>query len=79
MKGLSRAATVTALLLPLAGAPLAAQSWKADLGVNGGGSWYSPMLAGDQINNTNGDVRFRAGWLVGAVVRPRRLIRHPLM
>ncbi|HEX9106054.1 MAG TPA: hypothetical protein VF832_02470 [Longimicrobiales bacterium] len=66
MKGLSRAAAISALLLPLAGAPLAAQSWKADLGVNGGGSWYSPMLSANQINNTNGDVRFRAGWLVGA-------------
>ncbi len=67
MKGIGRAATITALLLPLAaGAPLAAQSWRADLGINGGGSWYSPLLGGDQVNNTNGDVRFRAGWLVGA-------------
>lgn len=67
MKGFSRAATVAALLLPMAaGAPLAAQSWRFDLGVNGGGSWYSPLLGSDQINNTNGDVRFRAGWLVGA-------------
>ena len=66
MKGFSRAATVAALLLPMAGAPAAAQSWKADLGINGGGSWYSPMLGADQINNTNGDVRFRAGWLLGA-------------
>ena len=66
MKGLSRAATVAALLLPMAGAPLAAQSWRADLGVNGGGSWYSPLVSGDQINNTNGNARFRAGWLTGA-------------
>ncbi len=67
MKGFSRAATVTALLLPLAAsAPLAAQSWRADLGINGGGSWYSPLISGDNVNNTNGDVRFRAGWLVGA-------------
>ena len=66
MIGIGRATTVAALLLPLAGAPLAAQSWKADLGVNGGASWYSPMLGGDQINNSNGNVRFRAGWLTGA-------------
>ncbi len=67
MKGFSRAATVAALLLPMAaGAPLAAQSWRADLGINGGGSWYSPLISGDNVNNTNGDVRFRAGWLVGA-------------
>ncbi len=65
MKGVGRAAAVAALLLPLAGAPLAAQSWKADLGVNGGASWYSPLLGHDQI--TNGDnVRFRANWLLGA-------------
>lgn len=67
MKGVVRAATVAALLLPVAGAPLAAQSWRADLGVNGGGSWYSPLLGSDQLaNNTNGNVRFRAGWLTGA-------------
>ncbi|HEX9105756.1 MAG TPA: outer membrane beta-barrel protein, partial [Longimicrobiales bacterium] len=66
MKSAGRAATVAALLLPLAGAPLAAQSWKADLGVNGGASWYSPLLGSDEITSGNGNVRFRAGWLVGA-------------
>lgn len=66
MNRLSRLTTVVGLLLPMAGAPLAAQSWRADLGVNGGASWYSPMLGGEQINNANGNVRFQAGWLAGA-------------
>ncbi len=66
MKGVGRAATVAALLLPLAGAPLAAQSWKADLGVNGGASWYSPLLGSDEVTTGTGNVRFRAGWLLGA-------------
>src|SRR5512140_3151289 len=66
MTGFGRVATVVALALPMAGAPLAAQSWRADVGVNGGGSWYSPMLGGSQINNGSGTVRFRAGWLTGA-------------
>ena len=66
MKGFGWVAALVALLLVSVGGPLTAQSWRGDLGINGGGSWYSPMLGGDQIDNTNGDVRFRAGWLVGA-------------
>jgi len=66
MKGFGKVATVVALALPMATAPLAAQSWRADAGINVGGSWYSSMLGSDQINDANGNVRFRAGWLTGA-------------
>jgi hypothetical protein len=66
MKGFGWVAALVALLLVSVGGPLTAQSWRGDLGINGGGSWYSPMLGGDQIDNTLGDVRFRTGWLVGA-------------
>lgn len=67
MKGLGRAAVGTALLLPLAVAPLSGQTpWRFDIGVNGGGSWYSGLLGGD---HTGGDaVKFQPNWLTGGQV-----------
>lgn len=67
MKGLGRAAVGTALLLPLAVSPVSAQTpWRFDVGVNGGGSWYSSLLGGD---DTGGDAaKFQPSWLTGGQV-----------
>jgi hypothetical protein len=68
----SRVALATALMVPLATAPVWAQQYKADFGINGGASWYSAMLGGDETglaDATDGeDVRFKAGWLSGAQI-----------
>jgi len=65
----SRVALATALMVPLATAPVWAQQYKADFGVNGGASWYSAMLGGSETGLADDaageDVRFMAGWLVG--------------
>lgn len=70
MRKFSRVALATALMVPLATAPVWAQQYKADFGINGGGSWYSAMLGGDETGLADDavgeDVRFKAGWLSGA-------------
>jgi hypothetical protein len=53
-------------------APVQAQSWKFDLGVNGGFSWYRAMLGSEDTQQPDGtswdDVLFEAGWLGGAQI-----------
>lgn len=71
MRKLGRMATGVALMLPLAVAPLAAQNavpWRFDVGVNGGGSWYSSLLNDKSMLGADGadNVRFRSNWLSGA-------------
>jgi len=56
---------IAALAAVASSVPAQAQSWRADLGVNGGGSVYTSMLSSD--NFTAGDaVKFKPNWLIGA-------------
>jgi hypothetical protein len=64
MRAISRLVLVAALLIGLMPATASAQRWVADFGVNGGGSWYSQLLSGDEIGGDG--ARFQAGWLVGS-------------
>lgn len=70
MRMLGRVALATALLVPMVAAPAQAQSWKWDLGVNGGFAWYRGMLGSDDTGLPDGsdrdDVRFEAGPRFGA-------------
>ena len=50
-------------------APADAQDYpdyRLDLGINGGGSWYSDMLDDDHLPAGSEDVMYETGWLVGA-------------
>ena len=62
----------TALLVPMVAAPVDAQSYRWDFGVNGGFSWYSAMLGSEETGLPDGsgadDVKFEAGWLTGAQI-----------
>lgn len=60
-----RATVLTMLFVALAAGPIAAQDWKFDVGINGGGSWYSSALDEDHLN-TDAEAAFEAGWLTGA-------------
>ena len=60
---LFRAAAVAALLMPLAVTPATAQNWKWDIGLNGGGSFYTTSLSEEHTGV--GDMRFKPGWLLG--------------
>ena len=57
------------LLVPLAAAPLSAQRWKVDLGINGGYSWMSNFLKAEATglaeDAPGSHLRFGPGWLVG--------------
>jgi hypothetical protein len=64
MRAISRLVLVAALLIGLAPATASAQRWTADWGVNGGASWYSQAISGD--NAAPDGARFSAGWLVGS-------------
>src|SRR5688572_11245749 len=70
MRMLGRVALATALMVPVVVAPVEAQRWRWDLGVNGGFSWYSGMLGSEDTGLPDGsdrdDVRFEAGPRVGA-------------
>src|SRR5687767_9024958 len=69
MRRIGRVAITTALLLPLVAHPVTAQNYRWDLGVNGGGSWYSKLLNADDDNNLVQDItgaKFKAGWLAGS-------------
>jgi hypothetical protein len=70
MKMSVRIALTTAVLLPLVAAPLSAQNYRWDIGVNGGYSWYSNMLDNEELGfpetSDIDDVRFESGALLGA-------------
>ena len=58
---------IAATAIALASAvPAHAQSWRADIGLNGGGSWYSSMLSNDQFGGNGDPVHFKPNWLTGA-------------
>jgi len=66
MRRIGRVAITTALLAPLVAGPVDAQNYRADLGVNGGLSWYSKMLDGEDFEGgTFERARFKAGPLIG--------------
>ncbi len=46
--------------------PAEAQSWRADIGINGGGSFYTPMLSSDAFASGGESVKFAPSWLVGS-------------
>src|SRR5262245_52036914 len=60
---------LAAVLVPLAVAPVSAQRWKVDLGINGGYSWMSNFLKAEDTglsDETPGShLRFGPGALVG--------------
>jgi len=60
---------LAAVLLPLAVAPLSAQRWKVDLGINGGYSWMSNFLKSEATGLADeapgSHFRFAPGGLVG--------------
>ncbi|HSL72606.1 MAG TPA: outer membrane beta-barrel protein, partial [Longimicrobiales bacterium] len=61
-----RNVVLAALLVPLATAPLSAQSWKWDIGINGGYSWFTKMLDAEENDIGGEDIKFNSGPLVGA-------------
>lgn len=67
MRMLVRVATAAALSAVVA-APVSAQFWRGDIGINGGGSWYSNLLSDVGLENVGEDVHFgdRIGWITGA-------------
>jgi hypothetical protein len=60
---------LAAVLLPLAVAPLSAQRWKVDFGINGGYSWMSNFLKAENTGLADdapgSHVKFDDGWLLG--------------
>jgi opacity protein-like surface antigen len=67
MRRIGRIAITTALLVPLVAGPVDAQNYRWDLGVNGGFSWYSKMLDGEDFTTSGFEkARFEAGPLLGA-------------
>lgn len=70
MRMTGRIAITTALLVPMVAAPADAQNYRWDIGVNGGYSWYSNMLDGEELGLPDGtdldDIKFDSGALLGA-------------
>lgn len=68
MKRTMWAAVVVAVVGLFGARPADAQEfpdYKFDVGVFGGGSWYSAMLDDDHLNEGTDDVRYKAGWVTG--------------
>lgn len=68
MKRTLLAATAVAVAGLVGAAPADAQEYpdyKFDLGLFGGGSWYSAMLDDNHLGEGSEDVRFGAGWVTG--------------
>src|SRR5215216_4156599 len=67
MRRIGRVAMTSALLFPLVAGPVDAQNYRADLGVNGGFSWYSKMVSEDDPAEAPFEsAKFKAGPLIGA-------------
>ncbi|MGQ0560817.1 MAG: hypothetical protein ACT443_02970 [Gemmatimonadota bacterium] len=69
MKLVRVVAMLGALLVPVVTSPASAQSWKWDLNVNGGYSWFNDMLSAENSGISGAgedDLKFEAGPLVGA-------------
>ncbi|MGH7575437.1 MAG: outer membrane beta-barrel protein, partial [Longimicrobiales bacterium] len=75
MRMLVRVATAAALSAVVA-VPASAQFWRADIGINGGGTWWSNLMSsGDDVFDVNGNQQAlgeslhfgdRIGWITGA-------------
>lgn len=62
-KGLvALAAAVAALAFAV---PAHAQSWRGDIGINGGGSYYTPLLSNSEFGGNGDAVKFKPNWLLG--------------
>lgn len=70
MNMLGRVAITTAMLVPMVAAPVAAQNYRWDFGVNAGYAWYRAMLGSEDTGLPDGtdwdDVKFEAGTRFGA-------------
>jgi opacity protein-like surface antigen len=70
MNMLGRVAITTAMLVPMVAAPVAAQNYRWDFGVNAGYAWYRAMLGSEETGLPDGtdwdDVKFEAGTRFGA-------------
>jgi hypothetical protein len=65
MRSIGRTFAAGAVLIALTAMPGEAQTYRWDVGLNGGYSWYSPMVDRDAFDT---NVRFRDGWLLGGQV-----------
>lgn len=66
MKRILTAALTATAVLALGAADADAQRYRFDVGVNGGGSWFSTMLDEDHLGSaTDQNIRYEPGWLVG--------------
>lgn len=45
--------------------PAQAQSWRGDLGINGGYSYYTKLLSSDAFGGSGDAVKFKPNWLLG--------------
>jgi len=72
MNMLGRVAITTAMLVPMVAAPVAAQNYRWDFGVNAGFAWYRAMLGSEETGLPDGsdwdDVKFEAGTRFGAQI-----------
>jgi hypothetical protein len=62
------AATAVAVVGLIGAPPAQAQDYppaRFDIGVFGGGSWYSTMLGEEHVGTDTEDVRYEAGWVTG--------------
>jgi hypothetical protein len=60
---------LAAALVPLVAAPVSAQRWKADFGINGGYSWLTNFLGEEETGLTDAagsKIRFSSGWMAGS-------------
>jgi hypothetical protein len=70
MRVVGRVIALAALLVPAVTAPVSAQAWKWDFGINGGYSWMTKLLDADQTGLADDapgqNVKFANGFLVGS-------------
>ncbi len=67
MKHTAMAAMAAATFLAAGAVPAMAQNYRADIGINGGGVFYTASIDEDEIGTDN-EARFEAGWLSGAQI-----------
>ncbi len=66
MKRTSLFATAAAFVALAGATPVAAQSYKVDLGIKGGGSYYTPAMNDHQLGDGAENVKFAPDWRLGA-------------
>jgi hypothetical protein len=80
MKGFVRGALIAAIALPFAAMDAAAQAYRFDVGLKGGGAFWTKTLSDDELGENTEDVKFKQGWLTGADLlgpRPHRRSCQP--